>query len=198
MWTNLPIRRFFLIGLLCLIAVNAAGEDNSPLSIATDSWDIEMYHEDQDTISTVTTLASLAMPLALYAEGQEEITRLPVSYGLSIGTTYLAKELLKGLIDKRRPDAYIAEFGIEDEDAFDSFPSGHTALSFAAGTFLATAYAKDHQNSPLAVPVSIVTLGMSSLTGVLRYTSGSHYPVDIFAGALLGILIGGAGALLLY
>jgi len=61
-----------------------------------------------------------------------------------------------------------------------SFPSGHTAASFAAATVLAMAY-------PSARPLLFVTAGA---VGVSRIHLGHHFPTDVLAGGLLGTGIG--------
>jgi len=61
-----------------------------------------------------------------------------------------------------------------------SFPSGHTAASFAAATALAMAY-------PSARALLFAT---ATAVGVSRVHLGHHFPSDVLAGALLGTGIG--------
>jgi len=68
--------------------------------------------------------------------------------------------------------------GIRTGDA--SFPSGHTASSFAAAMALATFY-------PNATPL-VFTL--AALVGASRVHLGHHFPSDVTAGALIGIGMG--------
>src|SRR5260370_2390987 len=68
----------------------------------------------------------------------------------SLGTTYVVQRLVKPIFRRRRP--FVARevmvVGIRTADA--SFPSGHTASSFAAATTLATFYPKA---APLVFPL---------------------------------------------
>ena len=64
-----------------------------------------------------------------------------------------------------------------------AFPSGHTALAFAA----AQVYAMEYKNIK-AVP--IISYGIASLIGVSRIIENRHWATDVFAGALLGIACG--------
>lgn len=66
-----------------------------------------------------------------------------------------------------------------------SFPSGHAAGSFAFSAFLFTL---DKRTGTLALLVA-------ALIGASRIALGVHYPSDVFVGALLGSLIGGATGL---
>ncbi len=61
-----------------------------------------------------------------------------------------------------------------------SFPSGHTATSFAAATVLLF-------GNPI---VGLLALAAATLVGFGRIAAGVHYPTDVLAGALLGIIIG--------
>ncbi len=65
--------------------------------------------------------------------------------------------------------------GIRPADA--SFPSGHTASSFAAATALSTFY-------PNVVPL---VFGLATLVGASRVHLGHHFPSDAAVGALIGI-----------
>jgi membrane-associated phospholipid phosphatase len=66
-----------------------------------------------------------------------------------------------------------------------SFPSGHAAGAFAlAGVF--SARYRDHRWVPW------VAYGVATLVGFSRVTLQSHFPSDVFAGSVLGGVIGHA------
>ena len=65
-----------------------------------------------------------------------------------------------------------------------SFPSGHTLSSFAA----AAALCFFHRKSGLLAFLAAALIGFS------RLYASVHYPTDVLAGALLGILCGLAAA----
>ncbi len=64
--------------------------------------------------------------------------------------------------------------------ATSSFPSGHATVAFACATVLA-----------LAVPrLRWPLFGLAALVAFSRVYVGVHYPLDVLAGAALGVLIG--------
>lgn len=67
-----------------------------------------------------------------------------------------------------------------------SFPSGHTASSFAAASALYFGRKK------LWIPAAI----LAGLIGFSRLYLYVHYPTDVFAGALIGIMMGWIGSVL--
>ena len=98
----------------------------------------------------------------------------------SLGTTYAVQRLIKPVFRRQRPwvGRDLMVVGIRTTDA--SFPSGHSASSFAAATALAAYY-------PKAAP-----LGFALATGVAasRVHLGHHFPSDTAVGALIGIAAG--------
>jgi undecaprenyl-diphosphatase len=74
---------------------------------------------------------------------------------------------------------------VESPDAF-SFPSGHTAAAFGAATALAGA---GHGLGSLVLALAV---GIA----VSRVYLGAHYPLDVVAGAILGIGAGAAARLI--
>ena len=98
----------------------------------------------------------------------------------SLATTYLVQQRIKPIFKRNRPHVGrdVVVVGIKTADA--SFPSGHTASSFAAATALATFY-------PKAAPLAY---GLAAAVGVSRVHLGHHFPSDVGVGALIGIATG--------
>ena len=98
----------------------------------------------------------------------------------SLGTTYVVQRMLKPVFRRKRPwvDRDVLVVGIRTTDA--SFPSGHSASSFAAATAVATFY-------PKAAPVAFA---LATGVGLSRVHLGHHFPSDVAAGALIGIASG--------
>jgi len=116
-----------------------------------------------------------------------------VMYGETVGLTLGMTQLLKVLIARPRPYLYNPDPVISDElrrraDSWRSFPSGHTAMAFAAAVQMGMV--EDRLHGGNSGWVWSAGLGVAALTGCLRYTAGKHHPSDILAGAVLGSLVG--------
>jgi len=98
----------------------------------------------------------------------------------SLAATYVVQQRVKPLFRRERPfvNREARVVGIRPPD--HSFPSGHTASSFAAATALAFFY-------PKAAPVAY-TLAIG--VGVSRVHLGVHFPSDAAVGGVIGIGIG--------
>ncbi|ALO36570.1 phosphoesterase [Colwellia sp. MT41] len=83
----------------------------------------------------------------------------------------VAVEGIKFTVEKDRPD------GSGD----DSLPSGHTADSFAAATFIQQRYGWQW-----GIPAYIG----ATFVGYSRVQSNKHYAVDVLAGAAIGVISG--------
>ena len=90
---------------------------------------------------------------------------------------YFFSETLKILIARPRPGEILSNaFLLKDMTGY-SFPSGHSIAAFSAFTILGIKYGHLYFFIFLAVMVSIS-----------RIYLGVHYPLDVLAGALLGII----------
>jgi membrane-associated phospholipid phosphatase len=96
-------------------------------------------------------------------EGVEQLT-----YSIVVGQT--VTELLKLATDEQRPDGSAGG---------SSFPSGHTSAAFGGAAFI-----QDRYGLRYAWPAY---LG-AAYTGWSRVAAEKHYPHDVVAGALVGML----------
>lgn len=87
--------------------------------------------------------------------------------------------VLKNSIRRDRPCDVVATSrkAIQPSDKF-SMPSGHTSAAFLVATLVFI----------FAEPMAEVAFVWASLVGISRVVLGVHYPSDVAAGALLGIV----------
>jgi undecaprenyl-diphosphatase len=87
----------------------------------------------------------------------------------------LLAELGKQMVHRHRP--FVTQLGAKTST--HSFPSGHSATSFACATMLAAASPR------LRVPAYV----LAALIAFSRLYNGDHFPLDVLAGSVLGLLV---------
>jgi undecaprenyl-diphosphatase len=98
----------------------------------------------------------------------------------SLAATYIVQQRVKPLFRRVRPFVNREARVVGIRPADHSFPSGHTASSFAAATALAFFYPR---SAPLAYTVAVGV-------GASRVHLGVHFPSDAAVGGVIGIGIG--------
>ena len=111
------------------------------------------------------------------------LLRRPSVFVLTVGAVACADLLafaLKSVIPVDRPPVrYASPDALVRVPTDHSFPSGHTATSFAAALVLAR-----------AVPERAwLFYVLAAAIGFSRIYVGVHYPLDVLGGALLGLLV---------
>jgi undecaprenyl-diphosphatase len=101
---------------------------------------------------------------------------------LAIISSSLLALVVKRVVRRRRPAAEVQASA--PPDPF-SFPSGHSAAAFALAIAMFGVY-------PVLVPPMLC---MALLVGYARMYLGVHYPLDVAAGAAVGLLSGSIVAL---
>lgn len=95
----------------------------------------------------------------------------------------LCVQILKHLIGRARPDLWdtgVIHFGPSLKTGFDSLPSQHTTTSFALAVVLSSFYPRGR----------VFFYFIATIVGLSRVYLNFHFPSDVFAGAILGFLIG--------
>ncbi len=106
-------------------------------------------------------------------EGRSDWPRLAASMGMSYLLTAAIVGGIKYTSKEIRPDG----------STYNSWPSGHTATSFAGATILHKEYGLTR--SPW---YSVAGYGVATATGIMRVLNNRHWVSDIFSGAGIGIM----------
>ncbi len=102
---------------------------------------------------------------------------------ISVGISGIIGEVLKYTIKEVRPSVRYPGVIFANSDTKDpSFPSGHTLVAFATATSLALEYKKWYVTGPAFLWAGSVAYS--------RMYLGKHYPSDVLAGTVIGILSG--------
>ncbi|MFA0964387.1 phosphatase PAP2 family protein [Roseivirga sp. BDSF3-8] len=147
-----------------------------------------------DLVSTVVVLASGLAPLSVFTseEGRRDFYPVAFMYGETVLLVNGAIGMAKGLAHRTRPYVYnpSSDEPKDIRDARYSFFSGHTANA-AAVCFLTASLVQEYSQRDLwkwvAWSGAVVVPGA---VGVLRYTSGMHFPTDIITGYAVGAGVG--------
>jgi undecaprenyl-diphosphatase len=125
---------------------------------------------------------SLAAGLAVF--GGRPGRRAAVTGSVAIGLTSAFVNLaLKTTVDRSRPDrvaAEVAESRHVKMPASTSFPSGHSASAFAFAAAV----------GDVLVPATVPVHALAAAVAYSRVHTGVHYPGDVVAGSLVGLVVG--------
>lgn len=115
--------------------------------------------------------------------------RLAVAMAISGVGVYLLAVVAKGIVDRARPAALLADVSSRETFVEGSlgFPSGHAAVA-AALTMVVTPYLPGRWRYLPITLLAIVFVG--------RLYVGAHLPLDLIGGAALGFAAGGVANLI--
>jgi len=123
----------------------------------------------------------------LFIFGGEKGKKVAILGLTALFVSNVAVYLLKFLIAEPRPFLTLPHVDLlVSENEIYSFPSGHTASSFAAAVVIGLKYKFNFKgkNYRLIYPL----LAFAGVIGFSRIYIGVHYPLDVFFGAIIGIL----------
>jgi undecaprenyl-diphosphatase len=93
-------------------------------------------------------------------------------------TADVLADLGKTLVHRHRP--FVHQLG--PPASTHSFPSGHTATSFACAVVLAS----------FAPRLRVPLYALAALIAFSRLYNGDHFPLDVLGGAVLGVVVAAA------
>ena len=119
--------------------------------------------------------------LVARALGVKQASRmLPVLLPSVVGATFIVEHPIKAYFRRRRPFiAIVRALVVGKRPGSWSFPSGHTASSFASAWVLSTCW-------PRRAPFFYT---LAATVGISRIYVGAHYPGDVVSGAVAGTFL---------
>jgi membrane-associated phospholipid phosphatase len=177
---------FFALGVLFLVAAPAF--DESVMEWVR-TWNRTTLGVSFDKFAYYVGLGSLQVPALLVfclwgLKRSCKWAKPTAIYGVSaFVASGVLTQIVKHLVGRPRPSTGLWPMDLKgpvwDSD-FHSFPSGHTATSFALAAFLGVIF-------PKARPYLYV---VSILVALGRVIGAAHHVSDVLAGCILGVLVG--------
>lgn len=130
-------------------------------------------------IGTIFFAALLAVGAYLWGDWH-----FAVELTLGTLTLWLMVEVIKAFTDRARPFNLLRETRVIGwREPGLSFPSGHTAQTFFVASLLISHF-------QLSFGIAVVLYSIAVLVAFTRIYVGAHYPRDVIAGAILGLVWG--------
>jgi undecaprenyl-diphosphatase len=187
---QLLVALLFVFSLIAMSLLWSVGQRLDAWVFA--SLNLRGYHSRwMDRAMWLTTQIGNAGFAALLAVGAYAWGNWRFAIELTLGTLtlWLLVELIKALTDRVRPFNLLRETRVIGwREPGLSFPSGHTAQ-----TFFVMALSISHFQLPLGIAVGLYSI--AALVAFTRVYVGAHYPRDVIAGAMLGLVWGILGVL---
>lgn len=114
----------------------------------------------------------------LLIDYKKHLKPLAIFYLTAVFSRFLVTEIIRYLLPRNRPFVDYDVNLLINHSASSSFPSGHAAFYFALGMAIYLYNKK----------AGVVFLLAVLLTSVARVYAGVHWPTDIIAGAIVGII----------
>lgn len=182
---------FLCSDILKLNRINLPSSFDKNSVLAIDRPFMNQYSKKIDTVATVIQFGALLSPVILMTTNNSEWFTIGTMYAESVIWAYGLKELGKLIVNRARPYMYFENYPEDKlDDWANSFPSGHTTLSFAGASFTSYVFSKYFPDSKWKWVVSGSSFAIATTTGILRLLSGNHFLTDVISGAVIGTLCG--------
>jgi len=198
-WPKRPARvpRAWAAGLLAGLGAVLFAAAAVVLKAGATGWDVSLFrilNEVPPAVASVLTPlshlfrpAGIVIVVVLIAGFVVAWTRsvLPVAAGaVAAAVAWALANLAKAIADRPRPYQVVADAVLRQQPAHGtSFPSSHTAVTVAVVIALLPF---------LPRVLAGVAIAYAVLVGWSRVYLGVHYPLDVLAGAGIGMAVGGA------
>ena len=198
-WPKRPARvpRAWAAGLLAGVGAVLFAAAAVVLKAGATGWDVSLFrilNEVPPAVASVLTPLSylfrpvgIVVVVVLISGYVVAWTRsvLPVAAGaVAAAVAWALANLAKAIADRPRPYQVVADAVLRQQPAHGtSFPSSHTAVTVAVVIALLPF---------LPRVLAGVAIAYAVLVGWSRVYLGVHYPLDVLAGAGIGMAVGGA------
>ena len=198
-WPNRPARipRAWAAGFLTSLGAALFVVSAILLKAGAVRWDVSLFRTLNQVrpavASALTPLSRLFLPASIVAVVvlivgyvvARNRSVLPLAAGaIAAGTSWALANVTKALADRSRPYEVMASAVLRQHPAHGtSFPSAHTAVTMAVVIALMPF---------LPRALAAVAVVYAVLVGWSRVYLGVHYPLDVLAGAGVGVAVGGA------
>lgn len=191
------MKKFFTILLISFLAVSSFADGYTIRDKAeVNSFDqifMTNYSKTQDYISTGLEITGLVFPAVCLMAPKEDWLEIGVTYAETMAVAFGLRCLFKSTEQRARPYMYFdnaPQKEIDKGDAYKSFMSGHSIMTFAAAGFTTFTFLRYCPGSKWTAPVIATTWALALGTATLRITSGSHFMTDVLSGAAVGTAVG--------
>ena len=150
-------------------------------------------------VSNVGQYSAMALPVALtsldaWLSGSStpfaDFGTETLVMGEAVTIAMLTTELVKLSVRRARPAQYVPGTNANSVEQQVSFLSGHTTATASATTAYATTFWLKHPDSPARFVVVGGAVLLTGFVGYARVAGGMHFYSDVFAGAVVGGVIG--------
>lgn len=185
------------LALVAATTATASADDELSPSLYFGALDAESHDDFSQSASSASDallVLGVTAPIALeLGRNDDELGRRLGAYAGGVAASGLVAAAMKELWRRPRPYNFNHDPGVREfarragKDATVSFPSGHTALTFAAAAAGGWIYADGSDDTSARAGVWFAGTAVAGATAVLRMRAGKHYPSDVAMGALLGV-----------
>jgi membrane-associated phospholipid phosphatase len=198
-WPRRPPRvpKTWTAGLLAGLGVVLFGASALLVHARATSGDARLFRTLNEmppaAASVLTPLSHLFLPVGItavivltvvYVVARNRSVLPVAAAAVAAGAAWVLANAAKVIADRSRPYLVMAGTVLRQHPAHGtSFPSSHTAVTLAVAIALVPF---------LARPLAAVGIGYAVLVGWSRVFLGVHYPLDVLAGAGIGMAVGGA------
>lgn len=159
--------------------INIIDDNLSSLIFKLDSRFCTLFLEFISHLGSAITVISLTIALLIMFKKNKESKMIALNLILAFSLNTILKNIF------RRPRPLYIKYIIQEGY---SFPSSHATVSIAFYGFLIYLIFKKVKNKKVKYPLIISLSLIILLIGISRIYLGVHYPTDVIAGFLIGVI----------